>query len=468
MSEELHWLSAAEAVARLRDGSLDLADYVEALLERTERLAYLNTYISHDPAQVRQSLSRDPRPSGPLFGLPFALKDAIDTADLPTTAATPALRNWRPGRNAPVAQRLLDAGGTLMGKQALGELSFGITGNNPAFGTVGNPYHPRFMVGGSSGGTAAGIAAGLVPVGLGADTGGSARIPAALCGCVGFRPSHGRYDQQGVVPISSTRDTIGPLARTVTDIRLIDAICTATSVDDTAVDLSGLRIGVPRNYFYDDIDDEVGTATERTLAELSTAGAMLVEQDLPDIGTLNQRVSFTIVLYEALRELAAYLYQHGAPFTVRDVVTQMAGPAERATLASILDRDVVSAADYREALVVHRPALQKAYATYFADHDVAAVLIPTTPAPARLHQEPGRDGTVDLNGRTVDTFFTYIRNCYPASNAGLPALSIPSHLTSTGMPAGVELVGPASSDARLLAIGEAAERLLPGLPKPTL
>ncbi|MFJ6900744.1 amidase family protein [Streptomyces hokutonensis] len=468
MSEELHWLSAVEAVARLREGSLKLAEYVEALLERTERLAYLNTYITHDPAQVRQSLTRGPRPSGRLFGLPFALKDAIDTADLPTTAATPALRDWRPGRNAPVAQRLLDAGGTLMGKQAMGELSFGITGNNPAFGTVGNPYNPRFMVGGSSGGTAAGIAAGLVPVGLGADTGGSARIPAALCGCVGFRPSHGRYDQQGVVPISSTRDTVGPLARTVTDIRLIDAICTAAPVDDTVVDLSGLRIGVPRGYFYEDIDDEVGSATEYMLAELAAAGVVLVEQDVPDIATLNERVSFTIVLYEALRELAAYLYQHGAPFTVRDVVGQMAGPAERETLASVLDHDVVSAADYREALVIHRPALQKAYGSYFADHDVAAILVPTTPATARSHQEPGHDRTIDLNGQTVDTFFTYIRNCDPASNAGLPALTVPSRLTSSGMPAGVELVGPAFSDARLLAIGEAVERLLPGLPKPVL
>src|SRR5437868_5444769 len=183
MPEELHWLSAVEAVRRLREGELKLAEYVEALIERTERLARLNTYVSHEPDLIRRSLDNAPRPNGSLHGLPFALKDIIDTADLPTTAATPALRDWQPRRNAPIAQKLRDAGGTLMGKQMLGELSFGMTGNNPAFGAVGNPYNTNHIPSGSSGGTAAGVGAGLVPAALGADTGGSCRIPAALCGC---------------------------------------------------------------------------------------------------------------------------------------------------------------------------------------------------------------------------------------------------------------------------------------------
>lgn len=469
MTEELHWLPAVEAVRRLREGDLDLAEYTEALIERTERLARLNTYVSHEPALIRRSVKDDPAPGGPLHGLPFALKDIIDTADLPTTATTPALRGWRPRRNAPVAQRMLDAGGTLMGKQALGELSLGMTGHNPEFGAVGNPYSEDHIPGGSSGGTAAGVSAGLVPAGLGADTGGSCRIPAALCGCVGFRPSHGRYDQRGVVPISSTRDTVGPLGRSVADVRLIDDVCASAATDhDVTVDLAGLRLGVPAGYFYDDLDPDVATVTERALSGLGARGVVLVEQDIPDVHRLNELVSFTVVLYELGRELAAYLYQHAAPVTLRDLVGQVATGPVRDTLESILDEDQIPAADYRAALAVHRPALQAAYAGYFAGHDVSAVLVPATPLPARPHQAPEQGRTVELNGESVDTFLTYIRNADPPSNAGLPCLSIPSGLSGDGLPIGLEIVGPVSSDGRLLAIGEAIERALPPIPRPSL
>ncbi|GAA4228333.1 indoleacetamide hydrolase [Actinomadura meridiana] len=469
MAEELHWLSAVEAARRLREGTLKLDEYVEALIERTERLSRLNTYISHEPDLVRRSLAGGGDRPGPLHGLPFALKDIIDTADLPTTAATPALRHWRPGHDAPIARTLRDAGGTLMGKQALGELSFGMTGNNPAFGTVRNPYGTDHIPGGSSGGTAAGVAAGLVPVAIGADTGGSCRIPAALCGCVGFRPTHGRYDGRGVIPISSTRDTPGPLARSVADVRFVDAVCAPAGADpDASVELAGLRLGVPRGFFYDDLDPNVATATETALSALAARGAVLIERDIPDLVRLNEAASFVIVLYEAGRELSAYLYQHDAPVALRELVGQVAIPQVRETLESLVDQDLFSAAAYREALTVHRPALRAAYARYFADHDVSAVVVPTTPLPARPHRTPGVDRTVDLNGVAVDGFTTYIRNTDAPSTAGLPCLSIPSGMSGDGLPIGLELVGPDSGDARLLAIGQAVEDALPPLPRPSL
>ncbi|WP_158581421.1 amidase family protein [Actinomadura spongiicola] len=467
MTEDLHWLSAVEAVRRLRDGDLKLADYVEALLDRTERLARLNTYITHEPDLVRRSLTDRP---GPLYGLPFALKDIVDTADLPTTAATPALRAWRPRRDAPIARALRDAGGTLMGKQALGELSFGMTGNNPAYGIVRNPYGDDHIPGGSSGGTAAGVGAGLVPAAIGADTGGSCRIPAALCGCVGFRPTHGRYDGRGVIPISATRDTLGPLARSVADVRLIDRICAPGTADSEprTVELAGLRLGVPRGFFYDDLDPDVAAATENALSVLAARGAVLVEQDLPDLERLNELVDLPVVLYEVGRELSAYLYQHAAPLTLRELVDQVAIPRVKETLESVLDKDWVSGAEYREALIVHRPALRAAYARYFAEHDVSALVVPTTPLPARPHRPIGEDRTVELNGRPVDTFLTYIRNTNASSSAGLPCLSIPSGTSRDGLPIGLEIVGPDSSDGRLLAIGEAIEAVLPPLPRPRL
>ncbi|QXJ22978.1 hypothetical protein AGRA3207_004064 [Actinomadura graeca] len=469
MPEELHWLSAVEAVRRLREGGLKPAEYVEALIERTARLAHLNTYVSHEPDLIRRAVADTARSGGPLHGLPFALKDIIDTADLPTTAATPALRGWRPRQDAPVARRLLDAGGTLMGKQMLGELSFGMTGNNPSFGAVGNPYAADHIAGGSSGGTAAGVGAGLVPAALGADTGGSCRIPAALCGCVGFRPSPGRYDGRGVIPISSTRDTVGPLARSVADVRLIDDICAPLGAEaGLTADLRGLRLGVPFGYFYEDLDPDVATATEHALSGLAARGAVLVEQDVPAMRRLTEAADLPVVLYEVGREISAYLYQHAAPVTLRDIADQVASPAVRETLQAVVEGDRFTSADYREVLTVHRPALQAAYASYFSGHGVDAIVVPTTPLPARPHRAPGDDGTVELNGGSVDTFLTYIRNTNPSSIAALPCLSLPSGLSGDGLPIGLEVVGPASSDGRLLAIAEAIEDALPPIPRPRL
>lgn len=465
--KDYHELTAREAVHGLREGRIDLREYVEALIARTASYAHLNTYVSHDPQRIR-AVVREGTGLGPLFGLPFAVKDIIDSVDYPTAAATPALREWHPRSNAPVLQSLLDAGGTLMGKQAPGELSFGFSGNNPAYGTVGNPYDRSMFSGGSSGGTASGVTAGLVPVALGADTGGSCRMPAALCGCVGFRPTLGRYSQAGVIPVSTTRDTVGPLARNVGDVRLVDAVCTdGPTTAESRVSFAGLRIGVPRGRFYDDLDPEVERLTDEALARMTDAGATIVERDIERIDELNEAVSFTVVLYEVLRELSAYLYQRGARFTVRDVVEQVAGPFEREMLASVLDKDAVTAEQYRQAIRVHRPRLQAAYARYFEENRVAVIVVPTTPLPARPHVTAGDDRTVELNGQQVDTFFTYIRNCDPSSNAGLPCLSVPSGMSRDGLPVGIEVVGPSASDALVLDVGEALERITEPLPMPT-
>lgn len=461
-----HRLGAIEALRGLRDGSLDLAEYTEALIERTAEFAYLNTYVSHDPDRIRRRIRDAGLSSGALAGLPFAVKDVIESEAYPTTAATPALHDWHPRVNATVLQSMLDAGGTLMGKQVPGELSFGFSGNNPKYGTVRNPYNPAMFSGGSSGGTAAGIAAGLVPAALGADTGGSCRMPAALCGCVGFRPTLGRYSQLGVIPVSSTRDTVGPLARRVADARLIDSICTGSAPDGSNASFADVRLGIPRARFYDDLDPEVARLTDEALGRMADAGAVIIERDIPSIDDLNSAVSFTVVLYEVVRELAAYFVHRGARFTVRDVAEHIAGPFEREMLASVLDFDAISAAQYREAIGVHRPRLQAAYADYFAAIDVDAIVVPTTALPARPHAEPGADRNVELNGRTVDTFFTYIRNCDPSSNAGLPCLSVPSGLTRDGLPVGLEFVGPSGADARLLDLGEAFERITEPLPAP--
>jgi len=210
-SPALTELTAIDVLAGLKAREFTAFSYVEALLKRSEQRADLNVFINQDGEMMRAAAKRaDERleagdETGNLLGLPVVVKDNINTAELPTTGGTPSLKDWQPANNAPVMQALLDAGALLAGKTNMHELAFGITSNNVGYGAVRNPYDKELIPGGSSGGTAAAVAARLAPVGLGSDTGGSCRIPAALCGCVGFRPTLGRYRQEGVIPISYHR-----------------------------------------------------------------------------------------------------------------------------------------------------------------------------------------------------------------------------------------------------------------------
>jgi Asp-tRNA(Asn)/Glu-tRNA(Gln) amidotransferase A subunit family amidase len=185
----------------------------------------------------------------PLHGIPICLKDNINTLDGPTTAATPALRHHCALQNAPIAQALIDAGAIVMAKNNMQELGFGVTCNNPAFGSIMNPSSPSRIPGGSSGGTAVAVAARACPAGIGTDTGGSIRVPAALCGVAGFRPTVHRWSQQGDVPISATRDTAGPIARTIEDLTLLDQIVTGREGHPALSSLKGMRLGVTTRVF---------------------------------------------------------------------------------------------------------------------------------------------------------------------------------------------------------------------------
>jgi Asp-tRNA(Asn)/Glu-tRNA(Gln) amidotransferase A subunit family amidase len=464
-------MTARDAIEALRAGRTSVLDYVESLMARADRLASLNAFITQDKDVVRAAArALDARIAAgeelsPLWGLPFCVKDNTNTAGMPTTGGTPAFKGWVPPANAPVVQSLLDAGGVLIGKTNMHELAFGITSNNAAFGPVRNPYDQAMIPGGSSGGTAAAVAAGLAPVGLGSDTGGSCRIPAALCGCVGFRPSLGRWPQNGIIPISSTRDTSGPLGRTVDDAVLLDSICASDAPMPLELSLADMPIGVPRQYFYDNLDPQLATVVARALDALSNAGAKLVEVNLDGIADLNAAVSFPVALYEVLREMAAYLYKNGSTRSVQEVVAQVAGKAEHGILASQMGPDAIPAAAYREALVVARPRLIAAYQAYFADNGLAAMVVPTTPLPAR---PIGQEETVELNGEQVPTFLTYIQNTDPPSNAGVPCLSVPAGLTADGLPVGVEFVGPPGADATVLGIGRAFEAARGPAPGPDL
>ena len=462
-------LGAAEAAAAIRAGDISAQSLVDALLDRCTRAASLNAFISLDPDAVRAAArNADQRRQrgerlGPLHGVPIALKDNFDTADFTTTAGTPALAAHRPTRNAAVVQRLLDAGALILGKANMQELAFGPTSNNAAFGPVRNPYDRSRIPGGSSGGTAALVAARLAPAGLGTDTGGSVRVPASLSGVVGFRPTTLRWPQDGIVPISHTRDTAAPIARCVADCALLDGIVTGGPTSLAPINLEGLRLGVPRGHFWDDLDAEVEAILADALARLAAAGVVLVEGDMVDVAALDAAAGFPVALYEFVTDLDRYLAGHATGLDFAGVAAQVKSPAVKKVVDALLGPDAVPEAVYREALIKHRPALQDAYRRYFAERGVAAMVFPTTPLPAA---KVGEDDTVLLNGKAVPTLATYIRNLGPGSAAGIPGLSLPAGMTSAGLPIGIAIDGPQGADQQLLTICLAIELALPRLPAP--
>ncbi len=478
-------LSATDAVAAIRTGRLSAVDYVDAVLARADANKDLNALISVNAEGARNAaLAIDARraqgqPLPPLAGLPIVVKDNINTKDLPTTGGTPALASNRPAANAPTVQKLLDAGAIVIGKSNLHELAFGITSTNatrfaPASGLSGgpvrNPYDKSLIPGGSPGGTAGAIAARIVPAGLGTDTGGSTRVPAALTGIAGFRPSVGdggnqrRYhDPNAVVPISHTRDTVGPMARTVADIALLDATIHGEALP-APVSLKGVRIGIP-NVLWAGIAKETETTLLAAKARLAAAGAVLVDIDMGELPALNAKISFTIALHEPIDDIPAYLNASGSPVrTVRDLADKIASKDVQGAFGAI--QGDVFGAQYGDAMKTHRPALQAYYARAFEEHRIAALLFPTTPSAAVPVDEANGSSKMMLDGAAVDTFGTMIRNTDPGSNAGIPGLSIPAGMTASGLPVGLEIDGPLGSDRALLALGIAIEKVLGPVPAP--
>ncbi|CAB3750338.1 indoleacetamide hydrolase [Paraburkholderia solisilvae] len=472
-------LTASEAVAAIRTGKLRATDYVATLLARAAALASLNalTVLNMEgalaAAQRIDALSPDEKARLPLAGLPIVVKDNINTAQLQTSGGTPALAGFTPKTNARSVQRLLDAGAVLLGKANMHELACGITSTNLAAhaGPVRNPYDPGLIPGGSSGGNAVAVAARIAPAGLGTDTNGSNRIPAALTGCVGFRPSVGNggaerryHDPDAVLPLSHTRDTVGPITRTVADAALLDAVITG---DDAlpAVTLAGLRIGLPAP-LWDDLDPAVEAVARTAQRALEAAGVSFVEIGMPELMRLIEQTS-PVTAHETLDDMRAWLVANDAPVqTLQELALSIASPDVRKVFAAILADPFAPL--YQAALTTWRPRLQQLYASTFATDRVDALLFPTTCLAAAPLDEIRGSSMVSVNGTARDTMTAYLRNTEPAASAGLPGLSLPAGRTADGLPVGIELDGPVGSDRRLLAIGSACEQILGALAPPII
>ena len=326
---DLTQVGVVEAAQLIRSQKVTSAELTAAYIERADANPHLNAYITLDRtgamAAARQADAElaAGKVKGPLHGVPLVVKDNIHVAGMPNSAGTPALRGFVPKDSALVVRKLVDAGALVLGKTNMHELAFGISGYNEATFTaqpigVRNPYDLTRFAGGSSSGTGAAIAARMAPGGLGSDTGGSSRIPSAVTGGAGFRPTIGRYSQDGVTPISHTRDTVGPMARTVSDVALLDAVITGGK-PVAPVSLKGVRLGVYRAYFFNNLDADTKAVADAALEKLTKAGATIVEVDMPDLQRLNNAASFPVALYEAYEDLDAYLAKYGTGKTVEEV-----------------------------------------------------------------------------------------------------------------------------------------------------
>jgi indoleacetamide hydrolase len=468
---ELCNLSAVEAVAHMSQGALTSERYAQALLARCQSAHGLNAFIALKPDRVLEDARARDRERlagakpGTLFGLPIPVKDSVNTRDYPTTGGTPALRHFHPTEDAPVVAALRGAGALVLGKTNLHELSFGWTSNNLAFGAVRNPYDLSRIPGGSSGGTAAAIAAHLAPLGVAEDTEGSIRVPAAFCGIAGFRPTTGRYSTRGCVPISPLFDQVGPHARSVADLALFDSVVAGDWRRLEAAPLKGLRLGIVRDYWFTDLDPEVERLTELALVRLKDAGARIVETELPGLSSLIDLTTNPVQNHDVRVALPRYLKEYGAGVDFDALVAQASPDIQRAFRSDVLPggANFVTEPAYAAARDQYLPALRRLYHEYFARTGVAAMVFPTTLVPAPLI---GEETTVEVRGRPLPFETVVARNIAPGSTAGLPGLVLPVGLTHGGLPVSIEFDAPAGEDRALLGLGLAVERVLGAVAAP--
>lgn len=378
---------------------------------------------------------------GPLHGIPVALKDLIDQRGVPTTAASRVRDGHVAGADAPVTARLREAGAVLIGKTNLHEFAFGTTSEESAYGAARNPHDETRSPGGSSGGSAAAIVAGMAVAAVGTDTGGSIRIPAAACGIVGLKPTWDEIPAEGVVPLCRSLDHVGPMARSVADAWLLYLVlrgaATAASWPMPArTDVAGLRVGVPRGFFHDILDTDVRARVDAALGRLRDAGAHVSDVEIPHAALIP-----AVYLHTSLPEAAAY---HAA--TV-ERYPERYEPGVRLRIEMgryVLGEDYVRAAKGRGVLQAEVDAA-------LDDHDVLAV--PTLPIPA----PPVGATTVDVSGRQEPVRNLMLRLTQLFNITGHPAVSLPCGLTGAGLPCGLQIVGRRHETEDLLGAAAACE-----------
>jgi mandelamide amidase len=462
-------LSAVAAVAAMRNGDIRAETYARALLDRAEALQSLNAFRTLDREMVLEAARAADRrrasgaPLGTLHGLPMPVKDSVNTKALPTSNGTRALKNFRPKEDAAILAPLFAQGAILMGKTNIHELSYGHTTNNLAFGPTRNPYDTSHVPGGSSGGSAAAVAAHIAPLAVAEDTFGSIRVPAAFCGIAGLRPSVGRYPGAGVMPLTPRWDVVGPLARTVADLILFDSVATHDMSALARKPLRGVRMGLA-DYFLTDLDPEVARVTMEAIRRFQSAGAELVWADVSKEIRVGTDLTRTVHLYETAANMSAFLAEHEAGISFEDLVSEVSPDLQPLFRDRIVPGapNAVSKEQY-DAVLAQLDLLREGVRRYFVDHEVAVLAFPTVRMPPPLI---GEDKEIEILGQKVPIRAAMGRNLGQGSCAGMPCLVLPAGMSSTGLPIGFEFDALPSGDRDLLALGLSLEQALGPIPAP--
>ena len=435
----------------LREKKLSPVELTNDCLSRIAKLnstlhAFITVTAESALAEARQAEEEIQRGKwrGPLHGIPLGLKDLIDTAGVRTTAASALFKDRIPTEDAEAARRLKAAGAVFLGKQNLHEFAYGGSSVISNYGVSRNPWNLEHITGGSSGGSAAAVAAGLCCGAVGSDTSGSIREPAALCSLVGLKPTYGRVSLRGVIPLSLSLDHLGPITRSVADAAVMlqalagfdaqDATSANIAVPDYVSGLGGdlkpFRIGVPRKVFFDDLDPEIAAAVDRALVTLKDLGGEIHDVELPEIPDRTVQSGEAYAYHAAFAARSPELYQ---PETLRRI---QAG-------AGISPEELSKA---REELTQARREIGSVF------DGVEILVTPTTPEAAPTIAEL-TDAPEELRAREL----YLLRNTRPFNIWGLPAISVPCGFTLSGLPIGLQIVGPHWEEWRVLRIASAYE-----------
>lgn len=456
-------LGVADAAQAIRTGQITAEAYASDLLQQSRVMAGLDTFIRID----EDTLLADARKADkalqagstlPLLGVPLGVKDSYLTHGLATSLGLKDLANFVPTQDAGAVRAIKDAGALVFGKNNLVEMSFGLTGNNAHFGQVKNPHAPNRVTGGSSSGSAASVAAGIVPASLGGDTIGSIRVPAALCGVVGFKPTTGRWPRDGVAPVSHTLDTTGVIARSVADCALIDQVVTG-DVLQAEHDLKGVRLAYAPRQFLEGCDAQVEARFREVLRQLKDTGAEIVEVDLgEDFAALSQSAARGIFFHETQGAITEFLRLHQFPTQFETILERLKPELRDAWSYMVVPQGAgaISPDIYQEILNVNRPEIQRRLDQVFVARGAQAILQPTTPCTAPLIAQ---QTNFLVGGREVDQL-VLANHTVVASLLGLPGISLPAGLSTEGLPIGLELDSPSGSDRRLLALAQRIESVL--------
>ena len=466
--DDILYASIAQLAAQIRKGELSPVELIGTTLETIDQCEpQLNAFItvfreeSLDRARQAEAEIRSGQDLGPLHGMPIALKDIICVEGTRSTAGSNFFSTESPQFDAALVSKLRDAGAIIIGKTNLHEFAFGVTTENPHFGATANPWDTSRVPGGSSGGSAAAVVVGCCAGALGSDTGGSIRIPAAVCVHVGLKPTYGRISVHGVIELAQSLDTVGPMCRYVHDVALMMNTLAGYHSRDVHSEnrpvpeytegldqpIRGRKVGIPKQHFFDNLDPEVERIVGNATKALEGLGVELVELDLPS-AEAGHEVTLTLLTAEAgqfhQQRLAARREDYGVD--VRELLE---------------DGLALSAADYVNAVRV-REIVRREFVGAFEKVD--CILSPTAPIPAPLRS------THDLSGGSESNRIRprLTRNTRLINLLGLPSISVPCGFAQVenseseeGLPVGLQISGPWWSEKTLLHIAHAYERATP-------